>query len=137
MKVKTNELIGPALVWAVAILEFPKGSYGGEADHYSGNNNERWIRVPDTENRTYVLAKYPTDWAQGGPIIEREQLCIGCMHQPDPNCCPPLDPDTLYWARTTSGGYLSYGPTHLIAAMRCFVASKFVNEVDMPEEPLK
>lgn len=134
MKVKTNDLIGPALVWAVAILEFPKGSYGGGADHYSGNNNERWIRVPDKENRTYVLAKYPTDWAQGGPIIERESLCVGRKHQADTNYCEVNDPAIDCWARTTAGGHLSYGPTPLIAAMRCYVASKLGDEIDIPEE---
>ena len=123
MKIKTSELIDAALVWAVAILEFPKGSYGGEADHYSGNNNERWIRVPDTENRTYVLAKYPTDWAQGGPIIEREKI--------ETYWHTALD----MWAARHDGN-LRYGPTPLIAAMRCYVASKLGDEVDVPEELL-
>lgn len=123
MKIKTAELIGPTLDWAVAQCE------GYEYDTESG--------LLYSHEEPHFFKCYSSDWSQGGPIIEREQLCIGCMHQPDPNCCPPLDPDTLYWARTTSGGYLSYGPTHLIAAMRCFVASKFVNEVDMPEELLK
>jgi len=129
MKVKTSELIDQALVWAVAILEFPKGSYGGEADHYSGNNNERWIRVPDTKNRTYVLAKYPTDWAQGGPIIEREDIAIGHGNSRE-------HPDNRYsasklgvhpWAVTAEG------PTKLVAAMRCYVASKLGDEVDVPD----
>lgn len=130
MKIKSSELIGPALVWAVAILEFPKGSYGGEADHYSGNNNERWIRVPDTKNRTYVLAKYPTDWAQGGPIIEREK--IDCVADPNGK---DVWMGQLYATRLSGEKVIrAYGPTPLIAAMRCYVASKLGDEVDVPEE---
>lgn len=130
MKIKSSELIGPALVWAVAILEFPKGSYSGEADHYSGNNNERWIRVPDTENRTYVLAKYPTDWAQGGPIIEREK--IDCVADPNGK---DVWMGQLYATRLSGEKVIrAYGPTPLIAAMRCYVASKLGDEVDVPEE---
>lgn len=128
MKIKTSELIGPALVWAVAILEFPKGSYGGEADHYSGNNNERWIRVPDPANHTYVLAKYSTDWAQGGPIIEREE--IGSFHYIHGFHGP------TWSASIGPGGFQQDGPTLLIAAMRCYVASKLGDEVDVPEELL-
>lgn len=122
MKIKTSELIDAALVWAVAILEFPKGSYGGEADHYSGNNNERWIRVPDTENRTYVLAKYPTDWAQGGPIIEREAISLTQFS------------DYPKWTAKHPESLCIDGPTPLIAAMRCYVASELGDEVDVPEE---
>ena len=120
MKIKTAELIGPTLDWAVAQCE------GYECDTESG--------LLYSHEEPHFFKCYSSDWSQGGSIIEREQLCIGCMHQPDPNCCPPLDPDTLYWARTTSGGYLSYGPTHLIAAMRCFVASRLGDEVDVPDE---
>lgn len=75
-----------------------------------------------------------TDWAQGGPIIERERLCVGYKHQPDPDHCALLDPATACWARTTAGGYLSYGPTPLIATMRSYVASKLGHEVEIPEE---
>lgn len=75
-------------------------------------------------------------WSEGGPIIERENLCVGRKHQADTNYCGVNDPAVDCWARTTAGGYLSYGPTPLIAAMRCFVASRLGEEVEVPDELL-
>lgn len=50
---------------------------------------------------------------------------------------PINDPKADCWARTTSGGYLAYGPTHLIAAMRCYVTSKLGKGVEVPSELLE
>ena len=58
-----------------------------------------------------------TDWSQGGPIIEREGIGIF-----------PLG-NGRGWAAG-----LRSGPTPLIAAMRCYVASKLGDEVDVPTE---
>lgn len=80
------------------------------------------------------MPNYSADWEHGGPIIEREMLCVGYRHQADPDYCLTNDPATICWARTTAGGYLSYGPTPLIAAMRCFCCSKLGDVVDIPEE---
>ena len=66
-----------------------------------------------------------TDWSQGGPIIEREGiLFIGTG-----------DGET-YNAWIVKPYASGLGPTHLIAAMRCYVASKLGDEVDIPEELL-
>jgi len=61
-----------------------------------------------------------TDWAQGGPIIEREKM-------------------TLEWTGEDWMAYIRhdeeyFGPTPLIAAMRCYVASKMGDEVELPNE---
>jgi hypothetical protein len=61
-----------------------------------------------------------TDWSQGGPIIEREGLTL--THQ------------ASQWVAQTDDDVFAYGPTPLIAAMRCYVASKLGDEVDVPEE---
>ena len=63
----------------------------------------------------------PTDWPQGGPIIEREGITLRCG---------------LYgWdAELEEFDASSHGPTALIAAMRCYVASKLGEEVDVPDE---
>jgi hypothetical protein len=61
-----------------------------------------------------------TNWAQGGPIIEREGLTI--THQQN------------QWAAQTDDDLFAFGPTPLIAAMRCYVASKLGDEVDIPTE---
>jgi hypothetical protein len=64
-------------------------------------------------------------WAQGGPIIEREFICVSA----------PMHPSTAPWfAISDSTGCKSSGPTPLIAAMRCYVASKLGDDVEVPVE---
>ena len=106
MKVKTADLIGPALDWAVAKCLQPG---------YEGWRLIRWVEQEFA----------PTaDWAQGGPIIEQEWIELGAYHD--------------QWRAVFHGEESIYqdGPTPLIAAMRCYVASRLGDEVDIPEELL-
>jgi len=75
---------------------------------------------------------YPsTNWSQGGPIIERERIQV-FPHNGAMEWCGV--------ARAQREGYVALltkdGPTPLIAAMRCYVASKLGDEVEIPEELL-
>lgn len=81
-----------------------------------------------------------TDWAQAGPILEREGINLSVDYQDD-----ALSDDMVQigwkgnlWNNSVPGtaGFLqwAYGPTPLIAAMRCFCSSKLGDEVDVPEE---
>ena len=115
---KTSELIGPALDWAVAKYENKDirafGKFG--------------VRIAlDNEYDLYSPTKY---WAQGGPIIERERISL----RPDPwengGCKAFIDRGGS--AKNIVGAM--YGPTVLIAAMRCYVASKLGDEIEIPEE---
>lgn len=112
MKLKTSDLTGPALDWAVAKAEVqePVGSFlDGVVAH------------PDY-NKFYPS----TNWLQGGPIIERERISISTEENGwSANICAPR-----------YGLSLGFGPTPLIAAMRCYVASKLGDTVDIPEELL-
>lgn len=114
---KTSELTGAALDWAVAKCEgvtvLPKMRGGC------------YVTLDRGET---VLLCYSTNWAQGGPIIERE--CIDVMFE---------GPEWYAYMRyEAADGYnrtLQYdGATPLIAAMRCYVASKLGDEVEIPEE---
>ena len=68
---------------------------------------------------------WATDWGQGGPIIER--CCINVYYD-----------GGGYWCATTdSGDPPKFGPTPLIAAMRCYVASRFGDEIEVPDELLQ
>ena len=96
---KTNELQGAALDWAVAQCEYFPVRHG----------------VDDN------CPEYSTDWSRGGPIIERERIRL------DPRGLWCAAHDTHEWTEST-------GPTPLIAAMRCYVASKLGDEVEVPEE---
>lgn len=140
MKIKTSDLIGAALDWAVAIATGLKpediyvSNVGKDASLFrrlrdeDGNLNGRYMTGPDL--------LFSRKWEAAGPIIERERLCVGFKHQCDPEFCPIVDPDTICWSRTTAGGHLKHGPTPMIAAMRCFVASKLGDEVEVPKELL-
>jgi hypothetical protein len=109
-------LEGAALDWAVAKCE--------GVDGYIVNESfmTRWT---DDECEGGVDYHYSTDWAQGGPIIEREGINLRALS------------GALWEAETWSadgGQYLLDGPTPLIAAMRCYVASKLGDEVEVPDE---
>ncbi len=70
--------------------------------------------------------KYSSDWAQGGPIIEQEAGTFGIASNDQ------SFEQVSYWCEMgrTITRYRMSGPTHLIAAMRAYVASKFGAEVD-------
>jgi hypothetical protein len=116
---KTSELTGVALDWAVATAN---GDY------------PQW----DAQRCVFYAANgadmdYSTSWALAGPIIEANALDV----------CP-YDPNGVGWRATTrTADYdkpaerqygAMFGPTPLIAAMRCFVASKLGNTVELPKE---
>ena len=109
---KTSELTGAALDWAVAKCEDTI-----TADGYFLVNQ---MRRPHP-------AFYSTDWAQGGPIIEREEISVNWNNG-------------QWEAHTTDKEdkymQIEYGPTPLIAAMRCYVASQLGDTVEVPEELL-
>ena len=112
MKINTSTLIGPSLDWAVSALVGIKWEPG------------------DFAAREYGPGFKPsTDWSQGGPIIEREG--ISSIRQ---TVEPPR------WVSEYSNGCgrsdhaRSYGTTPLLAAMRCYVASKLGDTVEVPDE---
>ncbi len=95
---KTSELQGSALDWA-----------GEKCEELEGVNYE---------------FSPSTDWAQGGPIIERECIFIA----------PTWDGEVAGSSARASRTAWIEGPTPLIAAMRCYVASKLGDEIEIPEE---
>jgi len=122
---KTQELTGYTLDWAVSLITNPE--WGTEHRMYNVT----------MEDKNYDRIFNPSgSWLHGGPIIERESLCVGRKQQCDTAYCPVNDPTVDCWARTPSGGHLSYGPTPLIAAMRCYVRAKLGDEINIPEELL-
>jgi hypothetical protein len=108
---KTSELTGAALDRAVAKREGPNSV----ASCYYDDDTPLWLEeAPEPE------WKPSTNWSQGGPIIERGLIVIS----PDPQHGWRANP---YMDLTEF-----YGPTPLIAAMRCYVASKLGDEVEIP-----
>ena len=101
MKVKTSELTGATLNWAV-----------GQADECD-----------------LAPVEYSTRWEFGGLIIEREKIGIVTS-----------DGDANVWIGSIfepDWKFNRTGSTPLIAAMRCYVASKLGDEVEVPDELLE
>ena len=101
---KVNELSGAALDWAVA-------------------------KCVGLSHRLHGRVPFSTDWAQGGPLIEREWIELTLN----------TDPGGGEWvaqiADDVPDGYHSAtGPTPLIAAMRCYVTFKLGDEIEVPKE---
>jgi hypothetical protein len=83
--------------------------------------------VNHAEGLTGILApvNYCGKWEFGGPIIEREVIDL----------VSPLGCPTTSWV-ASRGRIYANGPTPLIAAMRCYVASKLGDDINIPEELL-
>lgn len=127
MKLKTNELTGATLDWAVAKCEgYEEGVYmRGPCIHIDITGKATGLTVPI--NREYVWFDPGANWSQGGPIIERESIDVARF-----NTYPDWE---AAMNETDSNPFVSaIGSTPLIAAMRCFVASKLGDEIDVPEE---
>lgn len=129
MKIKTNDLSGAALDWAVAKCE------GGEWNTYP-DASPTWY-WPKTKAHAMRAPRYSSDWSQAGPIIEREK--IGLREPTD--ACKPDGTVVIhinYWyARCTKENgerVVQNGETPLIAAMRCYVSSKLGDDVEVPGE---
>jgi hypothetical protein len=121
MKLKTTELQGEALDRAVAhCVEWSK-------------------KFPIfTDGEPMSKGNYSTDWALGGPIIEREGITLGRNEQ---KSFVGQQPWVSYFIEhlfmDEYEHEYQYGPTPLIAAMRCYVASKLGDEVEVPDELLQ
>ena len=123
-QVKTSELTGTALDWAVAKCEYDNRRYNYGSPCFNQNTK----RIYETESLRQIGVNFApsSDWKQGGPIIERE--FIGLTYSESVPC----------WYATSQKGrrFLRLGDTPLVAAMRCYVASKLGDTVEVPEELL-
>lgn len=147
MKIQTSELNEIALDWAVAVAAERLKSQIRDEQHRPGTSitdidfDERgrlMVYVPGQGRTLSVVRRDPYAlwapsriWDQGGPIIEREKIStwdadgVGC--------------DFPWGAHKTiehNHRFQQRGPTPLIAAMRCYVASKLGPVVDVPDELL-
>jgi hypothetical protein len=129
---RTSELTGAALDWAVAIAEgfkpsqlyvcsWSKSIYTRTFD--DDGNPDGYMTGPDR--------LYSRKWEAGGPIIERTFANVFfdvkdasyAGHRNEPWFC---EMDEI--------GGMWHGPTPLVAAMRCYVAFKLGDEVEIPKE---
>ena len=133
IEVKTSELIGPALDWAVAetegIQRFAMGSdWPGNSVVADAADRDRVV-ICNLFGRLVVARggwsnewSPSTDWAQGGPLIDKHNVEI--LRAGD---CVMAK---LYGLTNAAGD----GKTPLIAACRAIVAAKLGDAVSVPEE---
>ncbi len=109
--IKVSDLTGAALDWAVAKCEgIGLGPRGFVVYSFEGEP---------------AMWQPSTDWSQGGPIIEREAITIS-------EGSPVVG---LEWmACDKSSTHIQHGPSYLIAAMRCYAASKLGDAIEVPKE---
>jgi hypothetical protein len=111
MKIKTSELSGTALDWAVMSVIYPGIDTG-----------QFWF--------DFVKANpHSTRWDLAGPIIEENDISIECFTYPYD---ATRGPDRYMAWRC--GERHCLGPSPLVAAMRCYCQSKLGYEVEVPEE---
>jgi hypothetical protein len=129
IEVKTADLIGPALDWAVAMAEGakPERPHDGQVSFGSvhllcGSDQERGFHAP--------FYSPSTDWSQGGPLIARERIGLW------PTSNGYFAEKRHFGRHHKAGRSYGEGPTSLIAAMRCLVAAKLGDTVQVPEELL-
>lgn len=142
--IKTIELAGAALEWAVAKCEGedyqPDAVYDG-----IGHRHEPHL--------------FSTDWEQGGPIIERESITIlrcdddwgvdskgfttsrripvwGAVHLHQFGTTESTEHQSHDEMFQIHESDVVYGPTPLIAAMRAYVISRLGDTVSVPKELL-
>lgn len=133
MKIKTSELSGAQLDWAVAKCEIPNDVRDNRPCFWVHPNNPRLICQQtynhDANPKGYKLFQPSTDWTIGGPIIAREKIDTSST-------------DSVVWIAIIAlieneelvikGGQT--GNTLLEAAMRCYVEFRLGAEVEVPNE---
>jgi len=109
IEVKTAELIGPLLDWAVAQAE------GISLRIYHGEVLRDYDGFPQ-------FWRPSTDWSQGGPLIEKYAIEFEWVT------------DLALRAEIPSCGTAAHARTHLVAACRAIVASVLGDTVSVPRE---
>lgn len=136
MKIKTTELIGPALDWAVAKCEGFKPHAGASL---------------------VIMGDYSpsTKWVQGMPVLDRAGICVRAIRKPGhalDGTYMAMEARRLGTGTSPQWAKVNWleakpgsdnpprtrwdGPTHLVAGLRCFVGITLGDEVDVPEELL-
>lgn len=139
MKLVTANLEGRALDYAVSLAL-------GHIPTYNMESHGRiWRGWYEASPKSIIngqplgyqfLPYYSYDWAEGGPIIDRELINLR------PIFFPP--PPEGHWAweahilgpTNLDGSHEQRADTPLIAAMRCYVTNKLGDHVEIPDKLL-
>lgn len=132
MQVKTSELKDKALDCAVAL------ALGGTNLRYD-TVATWWVTINGKDralSKGWAQSFCPsTNWAHGGEIIECEIDALRKRSKAEESSLENPNPNFKFKAEISgdiTGYFCGFGSSALIAAMRCFVASKLGETVDIP-----
>lgn len=123
---KVSDAVGVQLDWLVAKCE------SVEVEYINDGRTRCILRVSPFTG----MYRPSVDWAIGGPLIERENLGLEKHRLDGPYQWAACDwhPVVVQGHTCLERSKYAYGPTSLIAAMRCLVAATLGDEVDVPDE---
>ncbi|MFM0243807.1 phage protein NinX family protein [Paraburkholderia sediminicola] len=129
---KVSELSGAHLDYWAARAEgknHAEDRNWGNAFTSGGPNRDRCV----ISHRNWDSSRFfepSKNWTHGGPIIERAQIGFTTGFS-DGEWCAAVDLNayTHFDGGVLDGKHFMTGPTPLVAAMRCYIASKFGEEV--------
>lgn len=127
MKTKTATLTGAQLDWATGVAEGYELSLYGVAPSIRAREPGLGVRAP------FKPSKY---YNQGSVIIERENLSTARGNDlifPKGNENGEYA-EPLWLAKYSDSVAWTHGKTQLEAGLRCYVASKLGDEIEIPEE---
>jgi hypothetical protein len=144
MKRKVAELEGALLDVAVGLCEGDFDPHRPTSERQMIVRGVRVLAGPQGDATKQYEWSPSTNWAIGGPIIEREMIALYCGHDGYGGTWVAgyglQAEDGPYYSELTGGGEATLefdgatgsGDTALIAAMRAYVASKLGDEVELP-----
>ncbi|PHM72325.1 phage protein NinX family protein [Xenorhabdus sp. KJ12.1] len=122
MKIKTSELTGRALDWAVAV------AIG--ATEKTLPSGRKWMKLSDSDYYVSNHGLYnfdpSTDWAQCGQLIEKYDIYPSRFYECSEN--------NLKKYQAGTGLACMRGETQKIAVCRAVVATELGREIDIPDE---
>ena len=121
IEVKTSDLAGPALDWAIAQIE------GVEVAIAAPQYGTGWRVYKPNFGGKYSPS---TDWAIGGPLIEAKELTV------EPSAWDWKATCVLWRAQQQDAGVYFEHTNLLVAAMRAVAHAKLGETVQVPKELL-
>lgn len=139
MKIKTSELSGRALDWAVAksmgwrMIDVPPdidGKNGGQVLAPPTVGKDWKFPNRGKVGQCYFVRRWSTDWSHGGPLIDSFKLSVYASKEPETG-------KTHHWVSVDElanerRGVV--GPTPLVAVCRALVFKRHGEYVDIPDD---
>jgi len=119
---KTEDLCGDLLNWAVCRAKYPKASM---------SKNHVWLPSSGGEDG-FLIEDYSSNWVECGKIIEKHGIHLYRTHHATTTSNGETKMKKVWIANQRKGKNARMGDTPLIAVMRCYVKSKLGDTINIP-----